>query len=190
MPLEEAFLEDIRTHPEDDTPRLVYADWLDERGDADRAELIRVQCELAWPGVDQRRRAELERRQQGLLAAGEGGWAGPLEAWGCTWEFRRGFIEHVRIDATVFLSHAAALFAAAPVRSVELHQTAGVLPAVAASPYLARLSALDLGIERMGAGGAKALASSPHLTGLTTLLIGNSGVGNEGAAALANSPHL
>src|SRR5262245_36293651 len=118
MPLEEAFLEDIRTHPEDDAPRLVFADWLDERGDADRAELIRVQCELARSGVDQRRRAELEQRQQQLLAAGEREWAGPLAAWGCIWEFRRGFIEHVRIDTSVFLSHAAVLFAAAPVRSV------------------------------------------------------------------------
>jgi uncharacterized protein (TIGR02996 family) len=36
--------------PEDDAPRLEYADWLDERGqagDTERAEFIRVQCELA-----------------------------------------------------------------------------------------------------------------------------------------------
>ena len=30
----------------EDAPRLVYADWLDEHGEADRAEFIRVQCEL------------------------------------------------------------------------------------------------------------------------------------------------
>jgi uncharacterized protein (TIGR02996 family) len=33
--------------PLDDGPRLVYADWLDERGECARAEFIRVQCELA-----------------------------------------------------------------------------------------------------------------------------------------------
>jgi uncharacterized protein (TIGR02996 family) len=33
--------------PSDDAPRLVYADWLDEHGQADRAEFIRLQCELA-----------------------------------------------------------------------------------------------------------------------------------------------
>ncbi len=32
---------------EDDLPRLVMADWLDERGDVERAEFVRVQCEKA-----------------------------------------------------------------------------------------------------------------------------------------------
>lgn len=32
---------------DDDTPRLVYADWLDDNGDADRAAFVRVQVELA-----------------------------------------------------------------------------------------------------------------------------------------------
>jgi uncharacterized protein (TIGR02996 family) len=42
-----AFLRAVLEHPDDDGPRLVYADWLDEQGQADRAEFIRVQCELA-----------------------------------------------------------------------------------------------------------------------------------------------
>ncbi|VTT98929.1 Repeat-companion domain protein OS=Isosphaera pallida (strain ATCC 43644 / DSM 9630 / IS1B) GN=Isop_0537 PE=4 SV=1 [Gemmataceae bacterium] len=42
-----AFVEAIRRAPDDDTPRLVVADWLDERGEGERAELIRVQCEIA-----------------------------------------------------------------------------------------------------------------------------------------------
>lgn len=33
--------------PQDDSPRLVYADWLDDNGQPERAEFIRVQCELA-----------------------------------------------------------------------------------------------------------------------------------------------
>ena len=37
----------IIAHPDEDTPRLVYADWLDEHGDPDRAAFIRVQCRLA-----------------------------------------------------------------------------------------------------------------------------------------------
>lgn len=32
--------------PDDDIPRLVFADWLEENGEADRAEFIRVQCEI------------------------------------------------------------------------------------------------------------------------------------------------
>jgi uncharacterized protein (TIGR02996 family) len=33
--------------PADDLPRLVLADWIEEHGDPDRANFIRVQCELA-----------------------------------------------------------------------------------------------------------------------------------------------
>jgi uncharacterized protein (TIGR02996 family) len=41
------FLRDILENPDDDAPRLIYADWLDEHGGCDRAEFIRVQIELA-----------------------------------------------------------------------------------------------------------------------------------------------
>ena len=43
----EAFLRAIFDAPDDDTPRLVYADFLQENGEEEHAELIRVQCELA-----------------------------------------------------------------------------------------------------------------------------------------------
>ena len=43
----EALFRAILDEPEDDAPRLVYADWLEEHGDGARAEFIRVQCELA-----------------------------------------------------------------------------------------------------------------------------------------------
>lgn len=46
-----ALLAAIAADPDDDTRRLAYADWLDEQDEHDRAELIRVQCELLkpWP---------------------------------------------------------------------------------------------------------------------------------------------
>lgn len=37
----------IRSCPEEDAPRLIFADWLEERGDDTRAEFVRLQCELA-----------------------------------------------------------------------------------------------------------------------------------------------
>ena len=40
----EAFLRAIFDTPDDDTPRLVYADFLEENGEEDRAEFIRWQC--------------------------------------------------------------------------------------------------------------------------------------------------
>jgi uncharacterized protein (TIGR02996 family) len=33
MDMHQAFLADIAAHPEDDAPRLIYADWLEEHGD-------------------------------------------------------------------------------------------------------------------------------------------------------------
>ncbi|MCE9562364.1 MAG: TIGR02996 domain-containing protein [Planctomycetes bacterium] len=43
----DALLAAICANPEDDTPRLVFADWLDEHNSPAWAELIRVECELA-----------------------------------------------------------------------------------------------------------------------------------------------
>jgi uncharacterized protein (TIGR02996 family) len=48
---EAGLLAAIIDDPDDDTPRLVYADWLEEHGDDARAEFIRVQCRLARLGV-------------------------------------------------------------------------------------------------------------------------------------------
>jgi uncharacterized protein (TIGR02996 family) len=45
MSEEQAFLLAIRQHPEDESTRLVYADWLEERGDY-RGEYLRVQIAL------------------------------------------------------------------------------------------------------------------------------------------------
>lgn len=47
MPDHAAFIATICDRPTEDGPRLVYADWLEEQGDADRAEFIRVQVKLA-----------------------------------------------------------------------------------------------------------------------------------------------
>lgn len=45
----EAFVRAIIAAPDDDLPRLVFADWLDEHGEGELAEFIRVQCRLAHP---------------------------------------------------------------------------------------------------------------------------------------------
>src|SRR5262249_21906050 len=41
----------IIDNPDDETRRLVYADWLEEHGDPRRAELIRLWCRLTALGV-------------------------------------------------------------------------------------------------------------------------------------------
>src|SRR5215510_4941074 len=87
----EGFLTAIGNDPDDDTARLVYADWLDDCNHADRAELIRVQCELARWVPDLRRRTELQERERWLLAAHSTDWFEPLRALGASVEYERGF---------------------------------------------------------------------------------------------------
>jgi uncharacterized protein (TIGR02996 family) len=69
-----AFLADIRAAPDDDAPRLIYADWLQDHGDPDRAEFIRVQCELARLDTSAKRRTTLARREKKLLTANQTRW--------------------------------------------------------------------------------------------------------------------
>lgn len=47
-PAEAGFLEAIRANPDDDTARLAYADWLEDRGDP-RAALVRLEVETRLP---------------------------------------------------------------------------------------------------------------------------------------------
>jgi uncharacterized protein (TIGR02996 family) len=71
---EDGFLRAIADTPEDDAPRLVYADWLDERNDP-RGEFVRVQVEIdrAIPRAD--RYATLRTRSRALRRLIDPGWA-------------------------------------------------------------------------------------------------------------------
>ena len=49
---EKAMLSAIIADPANDTPRLIYADWLEEQGDADRAEFIRIGMDMHRASLD------------------------------------------------------------------------------------------------------------------------------------------
>jgi uncharacterized protein (TIGR02996 family) len=188
-PPEGALRDAILDAPDDDGPRLIYADWLEEHGEADRAEFIRVQIALAR-GADDPRAPAWWERQEALLAEHRGAWLGPLRGLFYLHEFRRGFLEEVTLKAQVFLDHAGALFRAAPVRLVRLLKGAALMGPLADCPALRRVAELRLTDNLVGDDGVLALAASPHLAGLTTLRLGNNGLGDRGAEALAGSPHL
>src|SRR3954466_14951956 len=65
---EAAFLRAMQEHPDDTTRRLVFADWLEERGDP-RGELIRLLHTLTQSVVVPDR-GSLEERLRDLVAAG------------------------------------------------------------------------------------------------------------------------
>jgi uncharacterized protein (TIGR02996 family) len=142
-----ALLEAIWADPDDDLPRLAYADWLEEQGDLDRAELIRVQCQRAtidgevrtldwlmkWysrleveflrgiraalPERGRRGTRKMAEREAHLLQRNQDRW---LSGLAFPIEFRRGFPEVIEVSASQYLESAATLERLAPVQSIHL----------------------------------------------------------------------
>src|SRR5438552_3731260 len=78
----------ILDDPDDDGLRLVYADWLEEHGEPERAEFIRVQLELEPHrfAIDRPRVRQLLAREAELLDRYEDQWLGPaVLAWRAEW---------------------------------------------------------------------------------------------------------
>jgi uncharacterized protein (TIGR02996 family) len=68
---EDSFVQAILASPGEATPRLIFADWLEERGDP-RSEYIRLGCQVeALPADDPCRKLAI-RRKQALLRADPG----------------------------------------------------------------------------------------------------------------------
>ncbi len=84
------FLAAIRAAPHDAAPRLVYADWLEERGDP-RAELIRVEEEMRRLPVFADRYWELKPRRVELLSRASADWLEALGYSGWRPTFHHGF---------------------------------------------------------------------------------------------------
>lgn len=148
------FLQSILADPDNDGPRLVYADWLDENGDGARAEFIRLQIESARLHAAVARWSSTPSNKPGGSAE-DGGKAGAQLAMAQTidrrahmlwkklsplpWPYAflhqlrakentfkrwmlvsRGFVESITLSWPDWLTHAAAILAATPLREVTL----------------------------------------------------------------------
>jgi uncharacterized protein (TIGR02996 family) len=205
-----AFLAAIVASPDDDLPRLVYADFLDESGDpaaAARAEFIRVQCELDRCSADDDQRAALQKRERALLRKHADEWTADLRASGIlaerdaverspVWTFRRGFVAAVVLEAQRFASVSETLFRVAPtVRGVRLRHGSGQVQSILGSPNLTRLAELDLShmctCERCPIlAELRTLFASPAVANLTHLTLSRNRIDVPTVAALVSSPHL
>jgi uncharacterized protein (TIGR02996 family) len=135
--------------PADDTPRLVYADWLEENGRPERAEFIRLQCEK-WnlcpayptPGEARTRASELLRRHRNEWDAELPDLAGV--EWGEM--YVRGFIDKVRVIRSDDIAATfAAVFAVAPLLHLSVTRLEpGQMRAVLEYPLLSRLQKLSI----------------------------------------------
>jgi uncharacterized protein (TIGR02996 family) len=170
-----AFLQGVIEQPDDAAPRLVYADWLEENGDPDRAEFIRTQCQLAaLPAADPRRPA-LEARERDLLAGHAREWAEPLRGLVDGWAFSRGFIERVDVEKTreAFFARLPEVWELAPLRGLRLSGAGLFLSRLlAAGDRLRRLTSLQLrDLVDVDQNALRKLIRSPHLAGLTSLVL-------------------
>ena len=199
----EAFLQRIRAYPDDDAPRLVFADWLDEQGDP-RGAFIRVQLALAQLDAEESaesrdRLARPEREalcarllvdERGFLDAHEEEWTAPFRRFATRPRFRRGFVEEVNVDARDFVRYAHELFTAGPLRHIRLLDIGGTLPTVLQSPYLSRLSALTIHASHAGEPLARAVARSEYLGGLKRLDLSRNRFEHDAAEQLASAANF
>jgi uncharacterized protein (TIGR02996 family) len=186
------FLRDIKEHPDEDAPRLILADWLDEHGDAAdqaRAEFLRLQCELARLPDGSPQARKLQAREKALLRAHGDTWLGPLKdvASGKV-EFRRGLI-HLEVTGRGFASKRGLALADteayAWVDSLRFHRVAPTaLTTLAKTSLLAGLNTLSLRDCPLRVAGASALAGTPYLDVLTDLDLHHCWIEDEGLAAL------
>ena len=144
---EDPSLHTICERPEDDKPRLDYADRLDQ-GDEPReaaaAEFIRVQCALASMTDDDPSRPNLTARELALQEGQQKHWRALLDPYLVRdFTLRRGFPDQVTLSADAFIRYGGDLLQAAPIRAVKIVECQDV-GALAASPHLTNLISLDL----------------------------------------------
>lgn len=159
----DAFLRAIAETPDDDAPRLIFADWLDDNGEPERAEFIRLQCREARLGPGDPRAGDLHSRAEEILAAHKPAWVPPpAQRQGVYTIFRRGLLDYLGGD---------------DMTDEDLHALAGNL----------ELSRLSVGGEGVTGAGLAHLLSLPRLE---RLYVSGNGVSDATLQFLSRHPGL
>jgi uncharacterized protein (TIGR02996 family) len=173
---EAAFLRAICEQPDEDTPRLAFADWLTEHDRPERAEFIRVQCERSRGLGDRERRTQLLKRQIQLWQRHAAEWyvhdwpdAGDDAVTG--YSFDRGFVDTVSLSRRRL-------------------RGADLVRIVATRPLIALVSSLNLSMNEITDNGLRVVADSPRLARLRHLILSGNPVTLAGIEVLAASRHL
>ena len=190
----EALLKAVLDKPDDDGPRLAYADWcLQQTEEVTRArgEFIKLEIELVrTPYNPLRPPVKAWNRQDRLLNLYRKNWSGGLAEKVADFSFQRGFVEWINVPATVFLERGAEFHARAPVRHADLTGAKPVLEKLAESPHLERLRSLALEGQLLGDTEAGRLAESSRLANLRWLSLANNQIGRLGVEAFCRSKSL
>ncbi|WP_439625353.1 TIGR02996 domain-containing protein [Gemmata sp.] len=196
---EDALLSAIAAAPDEDTPRLAYADWLDEHDRPVRAEFIRTQIEIArkehLPRAVLNRYVDLFKRNQDLIEFHRDEFLGPLAALprDAVREFRRGFAAQVALTVGDFLARAELLAAARPLPKVTVSRVAARLDAFVRSPHLACVTRLELYSAAIAGGfvwpgDAAVIAAAQRLTRLEELDLEGCGINDDHLDLAARYP--
>jgi uncharacterized protein (TIGR02996 family) len=185
----QALFRAVCEQPWDDAVRLVYADWLEEHGQPQRAAFIRFQIENQG---QERDRAWFQKALE--FEPFEPLWQKEIPTLpGVKWSnsFQRGFLDAVVFESVKsFTQHAEAVFAASPLDDIGLRRVSDrTIREVLACPLLARLRGLRL-LGSLTDEGVRQVASCPALARLEFLVIWGGDFGDAAAAAIARSPYL
>lgn len=178
------FMDTILAHPDDDSPRLRYANWLEGCGNP-LGEFIRLQCLLA-------REASLphERRAQELLAKFYGLWCEALQEHVDWCSFHRGFIEEISVTDRQLIKHGRTLFSLAPVFDLHVKSDGRRLDDLPEIPGLQHTFFLDVSSQGLGDDGVARLAEASMLIHVHGLNLGSSYLGDDGVESISDSSHL
>jgi uncharacterized protein (TIGR02996 family) len=146
---EHEWLDACANHPDDDMTRFAFADWLEESGDDARAEFIRLQVMLSG----EVRNDSMSRRADELLGRHHERWLGPLVSVAPAkhWEFHRGLPERLYL--------------------YEERLDCADMTRLTSSPYLARVTNLEMAHNQIGDEGAGALACCPMQDGIERAVV-------------------
>jgi uncharacterized protein (TIGR02996 family) len=195
-----ALLKAVCDAPDDDAPRLAYADWCDKRGDP-RGEFIRLQIEAARPNIspESKRRWDVGRQLDHLLTAYEETWLAPLRHYpifpdhfspGSAPEFHRGFVSKIRISANDFVRLRHELFDLAPIQHLVIRGERSDNKAVFQFPRLRQILALSMANCNMNDEEAEFLADCPYLENLWWLSLASNKIGIRGIEAIIDSKYM
>jgi uncharacterized protein (TIGR02996 family) len=209
-PQDHDFIRQILASPDDDAPRLAYADWLEQQGERDRAEFIRLQIAAARLPPQDPQRGEMVARASALLQAHQAECEAlppEINEVARVGSFERGFPTWARCSNTDFpediAPHLPHLWRVAPIRQLELYDYNAAsgdvdfteswirvenYQALANMPELVHVRSLSVAECAIRAKHLKPLLASPHLSNLRELHLSLNRLGDAGARLVAESP--
>lgn len=145
----EPFYAAIRANPDDDLPRLVFADWLDENSQSERAEYIRLTCAIARQPEGELRN-EWKTRAEQLFNKNRDNWFGPLpklitDTLSRSLKYDRGLISDISLSAALLRAHSRSLELFAPaLRRAGIYSVGEMAGEVLSQESIRRLRSLTL----------------------------------------------